>query len=210
MRKLIPLLSLTAVFLSGQLFLNCSSPLESINDGQPTPPPPPDTTFIFDTVTETDTVALDTVALDTVVQKDTVVLHDTVTQTDTVTQIDTVTQTDTITIVDTIIIIEPDTTGTNRFCGNLSAHQQQIVWLFKNNSGNYRLEFVASTEQDKPPKDLEIDIDGQVFMWSPTQNMELTLEHELIKDATIKIISTSPHSRGHTVTVCLTARPISP
>lgn len=220
MRKLVPLFSLAAALLTAQLLVTCSSPLESIDDPNRNPERPPDTTFIFDTVFqfdtvfEIDTLALDTVFLvdtvervDTLTITDTVTLHDTVTISDTVIQFDTVFLTDTFTIVDTVIIFS-DTCGVNRFCGRLNSHHREIIGLFQNSAGKYRLEFEAMTKDDRAPRDLKIDIDGQIFTWGEAQGLAFTLELNLIENAMIKISST--HSHGHRVTVCVTATLLNP
>jgi hypothetical protein len=110
---------------------------------------------------------------------------------------------DTVTRVDTVIIIEPDTSGSVRFCARLASCRKDIVWMFQNQAGLYRLEFVAVVDQEHPPHALEVNIDGQQHLWYPVETTEFIMEQDLGEDATARISSGSPHSFGHAIDICL-------
>ena len=107
--KRIYLLAICAVaFLGSQFLLNCSSPLDSPSGSVPTPPVPPETVFINDTIflsdsncdSSSDTIFDTTFIIDTV--------HDSAADTvfDTTFIIDTVHDSTADTIFDTIVVID--------------------------------------------------------------------------------------------------------
>ncbi len=157
-----------------------------------------DTLMQTDTIIETDTV-IDT---DTIIQTDTLIHTDTVIQTDTVTQTDTLTYTDTFTYTDTVIVADTVFLPTG-YCASLSASQHEILWMFQNDAGSYVLEFMAMVDEDKPPKNLIIDIDGQQFEWHPNESMVIEIEQNLGEYAYARIWTDTPRALGHAVAICL-------
>ena len=109
-------------------------------------------------------------------------------------------------IVDTVIVVMPDTSGSLMICSRLNSYQQEIVWLFRNQAGLFRLEFSALTEQEHPSQTLSVDIDGQQFQWQPAESAEFILEHDLEQNALMQIVSNKPPSFGHAIEICLTVR----
>lgn len=186
-----------------------------------------DTVFTGDTITRVDTVIhVDTViqgghhTYDTVYVMDTVQLIDTLIRVDTITQFDsvfvldtifvydTVFVHDTVTQIDTVIIVQPDTGAFRPFCGTLASNQQEIVWMFTNTEGEYRLEFSSMLERVQPGQSLTVDIDGQTYFWDPIVHSELTLELHLKAHSAIRITSNVPPARGHAIYVCLQVTPL--
>lgn len=125
---------------------------------------------------------------------------------DTIFDIDTVFSTDTVTVVDTIIIAGPDSGWSRLLCSRIASNQPEIVWMFRNEAGNYLLEFTALPESEHPPQLLSVDIDGETIPWTPAENRELVTEATLGQNATIHIRPGKPPSLGHTVYICLTIR----
>lgn len=187
------------LFWCSQILLNCSSPLESANGNNPSPPPPgSETVYVHDTVRLTDTVS-DSSA-DTIF--DTVTIVDTFNDSiiDTFIVVDTVQDT----IIDTLIIVEPDTNGTMVLCSSISPCNKEIVWLFRNAEGMFHLEFVANIENPFGQRKLFVIIDGQQYEWKPEIDRELIVDRHLSPNATIKIYQAEPHAYGHSVDICLT------
>lgn len=185
---------LAAIAMFTLMATNCSSPLESIDDPLKNPP-----ILIHDTVFVLDTIFLDTSVADTVFQSDTIFLQDSVFVTDTLVQIDTVF------MVDTIVV---DTCETLSFCDILNSSQHEIVWLFRNAAGLYRLEFSGFVEKTRPPKEITIFVGDKSYIWFPIDNMELIFEQELDENVIVKISPLPPESFGHDLHVCLTLVPL--
>jgi hypothetical protein len=153
-----------------------------------------DTVFVVDTLMEVDTMF----AVDTVYQIDTVFVVDSTSQTDTVFIIDTVLQ------IDTVVVIEPGDSGPIAMCARLSSCRQEIVWMFRNPEGDYRLEFTAASERDNPDQTLVVAIDGEKYFWKPSRDSEFITEQHLEQNAIIRINSKKPPAFGHAIDVCLT------
>jgi hypothetical protein len=176
-----------------------------------------DTTMVFDTVFVTDTVDIgDTIEvtdtleiIDTLYQFDTVIIvdsnniADTLYVIDTTLVFDTVFVTDTITVTDTIVVIEPDSTGAFTECSQLSSYQQEVVWLFPNDSGQFRIEILSAMDSDKPKRTLIIEIGDEQIEWRPGDEPELELIRDLSRHAMIKIGPDKPSSFGHTINICV-------
>lgn len=67
------------------------------------------------------------------------------------------------------------------------------------------MEFLASTESDRPPQTLVVVIEEQEYMWDPAESMEFILELDLKENVSVRIKSETPHSFGHAIDICLTA-----
>ncbi len=113
MKRIYVLAALCALIFGALLLVTCSSPLESEDKPEPTPPRVDtlyeyDTIFLTDTVSSTDTLIIhDTTTItDTVIDVDTIQLPDTVIVVDTLIEIDTLVEVDTLTIFDTTIIVD--------------------------------------------------------------------------------------------------------
>ena len=167
---------ISAVFL---YLVNCSKPLD-INEIEQAYP---DTVFVSDTITFTDTLYADTTFIDTLII-DTLII-------DTL-YIDT-------TIVDTVFI-------DSMYCARLSSHRQEIVWILFNQEGTYRLDFLAVAERIRRSQTLLIDIDGQSYSWQPANDNELFIEQHLDQYAIVRIASIPPHAYGQAIDVCLRVR----
>lgn len=173
-----------------------------------------DTTVVVDTVIQVDTVTIvDTVTVvDTVVAVDTVVVADTVVEVDTVVQVDTVIVTDTIietdtvmiidTIVDTVIVEVTDTIQT-AYCANLGPQQKEIIWLFHNEMGQYRLDFRGLAEMDHPSNEVKVTVDGMEYLWDISAQSEFVIEQQLAANATVRIERTRPNPYGHGLDICV-------
>ena len=229
MKRLYVLAALFALLFGSQLLVTCSNPLERDDDPDPVPPRI-DTIFLVDTVSSTDTLivhdttmttdtllVVDTVLeVDTLTIVDTTVLVDTLFYVDTLTQIDTVSVTDTVTlidtvemvdttiIVDTLEIVVPDSTCIHTICDTLYEHNHKIFWTFGNMAGTYLLTFEATVENNQPPKELIVTIDGEEYIWHTDQSLVFTIEATLEEYSTIKIHPDKPMAFGHYVYVCLT------
>ncbi|MCH9031357.1 MAG: hypothetical protein IIB00_03755 [candidate division Zixibacteria bacterium] len=205
---------LAAILLVAQLATNCSSPLESLEDPVKNPPfiihdtvIVTDTLFLLDSIFITDTlVQIDTILqIDTVIINDSIVLIDTLILIDTLVQIDTLLQIDTVFIVDTVIV---DTSDALSFCGILNSRQQEVVWLFRNAAGSYRLEFSGFIEKTRPPKEITIFVGDKSYIWFPTESMEFIFEQDLDQNVIVKLSSLPANSFGHDLHVCLTLVPL--
>lgn len=165
-----------------------------------------DTLIQYDTVNQTDTVMIvDTVIrFDTTNNRDTITQVDTISVVDTVIVVDTVYVTDTLVVIDTVVVTIPDTTGGGGYCGRLSSSRKEIVWLLQNDAGMYELDFAALVSSDRPPKKLEISVNGDVYVWQPGKDPALALELDLGENTVIRITPFSPASFGHSVDICLT------
>ncbi len=222
MKRIILLILVAAAVVSFQLFMNCAQPLES--DDCPKPDPPiiihdtvfqtdtiyiGDSTYIVDTIIIIDTVStIDTFYIfDTVDVVDTIITIDTIIYVDTFYNTDTINIYDTITIVDTVIIEIPDTSGALMYCARMSSHLKEIVWMFRNPSGDYKLEFTAQSLQNKPIRDIIVEIDGEEFEWQPDIVSELIFDLHLEEHSTVTIYSTNPRVLGHEIDICLTITP---
>ena len=217
MKRIYVLAALIALLFGSQLLVTCSNPLE--RDDGPDPVPP-----IIDTIIEFDTIFL----VDTVSGIDTLIIHDTTTVTDTLTVvdsveifdtteivdtveifdtteiIDTVEIFDTTEIVDTVEIVVPDSTCIQTICDTLSNYNQMIFWTFGNMAGTYLLTFEATVENNQPPKELIVTIDGEEYIWHTDQSLVFTVEATLDEYSTIKIHPDKPVAFGHYIYVCLT------
>jgi hypothetical protein len=129
---------------------------------------------------------------------------DTLAVIDTLTVVDTVTVVDTLIYTDTVIVVVTDTTGSQMLCSRISSHQPEIVWMFRNEEENFKLEFDASPESDHPSQKLLLNIDGREVHWSPVLEPELITEQFLNENATIRIIATKPPALGHAIDICVT------
>ena len=179
MRKYV-LLPIWAVICVGFIYLaNCSKPLDANDIGLASP----DTIFVTDTITFSDTLYADTTFIDTLII-DTLII-------DTL-YIDT-------TIVDTVYI-------DSMFCARLSSHRQEIAWLLFNQEGLYRLEFRAITERIRRSQTLVIDIEGEIYSWRPADNNELFIEQYLDQHAIVRVASVPPHAYGQAIDICLRVR----
>lgn len=191
MKRYILIVLCSVVLMAIQFFINCSNPLESLDEGDLTP-------YGYDS--ETDTIYI----LDTTTVFDTTTIVDTTTFTDTIMIVDT------ITIIDTVVVIEPDSTGTSMACSRIVSTLKDIVWMFRNDEGDYLLEFSAFTEHDKPKPSLLVNIDGQEFIWNLVENTEFITELHLSENTMIRIRPNKPPSLGHAIDVCLTMSVIEP
>lgn len=185
--KIVPTLWITLLVIV-QLFVNCSNPLEDSESNTPNPNPAIDTLFVFDTVLVFDTVSI----------------SDTITIIDTLAFVDTLIFVDTVFTVDTVIVVDPDSTGLNTVCGRIACNQKEIVWMFHNSPGDFKLEFSVSTASDHPIQHLIVDIDGEQFSWNAQEEREIILNLSLDLHAIINIESTKPPAYGHPIDVCLT------
>jgi hypothetical protein len=181
-----------------------------------------DTIIVVDTITTIDSIII----VDTLIQLDTVVLIDTVTSIDTLTVVDTLLEVDTLIVVDTLLevdtlivvdtllevdtliffdtIVVPDSTCIQTICDTLSNYNQMIFWTFGNMAGTYLLTFEATIENNQPPKELIVTIDGEEYIWHTDQSLVFTIEATLDEYSTIKIHPDKPMAFGHYVYVCLT------
>ncbi len=163
-----------------------------------------ETTTVIDTLIHTDTVThVDTVTVThTVVHYDTVVVNDTLTTIDTIIAVDTITSVDTVVRVDTVQV-GPVNCEPEPFCGKLSSCDKDLVWMFRNAAGDYRLEFSGYAEKDQPLQTIVVNINGKDYYWqaatTPLWIKELTLSANTI----IKIKLTSPPAYGHAISICL-------
>lgn len=187
-----------------------------------------DTTTVTDTLTVVDTIELsDTViVVDTIIEGDTIIIVDTITTidsivvVDTLIQLDTVVSVDTVTIVDTLIVVDtllevdtlifydtivvPDSNCIHTICDTLFEHNHKIFWTFGNMAGTYLLTFEATVENNQPPKELIVTIDGEENIWHTDQSMVFTIEATLDEYSTITIHPDKPIAFGHYVYICLT------
>jgi len=134
---------------------------------------------------------------------DTVIVHDTVTVQDSLIVTDTVVITDTITIVDTVIVHPPDSGSVTQICARLGSQQKELVWLFVNELGLYRLDFVAMTEKLQPTQILLVEIGDETIEWIPAEHPELILDKTLADHSTVKISPKCPSAFGHSIDICL-------
>jgi len=178
-RKPIILTVLAALLILVQLLVNCADPLEGLDDDGLSPLGPITET---DTVFETDTLIIDG---------------------DTVYSVDTVIVSDTITYVDTVTIYEPEPGTIQVVCSILLANLREIIWTFHNEAGLYQLEFEATPEREFCFYKLIVDIDGQEFVWDPTDGNIFTQELTLSENATIRVTPDKPLLLGHQVDICL-------
>lgn len=166
-------------FLAGAGFLylaNCSKPLDTnriVETG-------PETTFVTDTISFTDTLYNDTTLIDTLIVDSLIV--------------------DTL-IIDSLIV---DTIYVDSmFCARLGSHRQEIVWILFNQPGDYRLDFLAIAERIRRSQILDLNIDGTSYSWRPADNFEFSVEQELDRYAVIRIESTPAHAYGQAIDICL-------
>ncbi len=116
---------------------------------------------------------------------------------------DTLIFTDTVIIYDTVIVEITDSIFVDGFCARIGAHRKEIVWLFKDLSGNYRLSFLSSYESDKPAQELILVIDDKQFSWIPSNDDKLEIDIELFEDSSVRIYLANPGAYGHTIDICL-------
>lgn len=112
-------------------------------------------------------------------------------------------QIDTIYIVDTVYVNMPDTSGEQLLCARIASNQHDIVWMFRNPEGTFRLEFEANIGKESPVQEIIIEIDDNKFSWHPVQNKEFAIERDLIQNASIRISTDVPHAYGHAIDICL-------
>ena len=127
---------------------------------------------------------------------------------DTLVIIDTVVVIDSTSHVDTVIIIKPGSGEPQLLCSRIASNQKDIVWMFRNPPGRYRLEFQASTERDKPEQSLTVTIDGHDFVWAVGEDPEFITELLLGERTTVRITSNVPPASGHAIDICLTITPL--
>ncbi|SYZ73179.1 exported hypothetical protein [Candidatus Zixiibacteriota bacterium] len=213
MKRIIIFLAFAVLVLALQFIANCSDPMDNINSRNLTPVNPGtdtiiyyDTVIVIDSTNHTDTLII----VDTINHIDTLIITDTTNQTDTLIIVDTTFHVDTVFVhdttghVDTVIIVEPGPDGPLTLCSRLACNQKEIIWMFRNDAGSYRLEFTAAIESDQPPQKLVVDIDGQKVTWDLSKKLELDLDQALGANAIIDISSTNPHALGHSINICLT------
>ncbi len=164
-----------------------------------------DTIFVVDTIFGGDTIiVIDTIygTGDTIYLIDTIFSGDTIFVIDTTTLIDTVIYTDTLLLLDTVFV--PDSGATPFVCSQMGSNQQEIFWMFRNDEGNYLLEFVGSSDRDKPANTIKLEIGDDLYEWALGENPELTITRPMQENAVIRIYSDQPHSFGHPINICLT------
>lgn len=159
--------------------------------------------YIYDTVTMTDTVTDTLVHTDTVIETHTVIRYDTVRVTDTTTLVDTVVNTDTVVRVDTVKVGDPTACSPEPFCGKLSACDKELLWLFRNEAGNYRLEFSGYADKDQPLQTIVVTINGVVHYWKAAEKPVWDFDMTLPANTTIRLGLTKPPAYGHEIHLCL-------
>lgn len=179
MKKYILLFIWTVICAIFLYLANCSKPLDITRVQESAP----DTVFVSDTVTFTDTLYTDTTFIDT--------LYVDTTTIDTL-YVDT-------TFVDTVYI-------DSMFCARLSSHRQEIVWILFNQPGTYQLDFLAIAERIRRSQTLVIDIGGSSYSWRPGLELEFSVEQDLGQNAVIRVMSTPPHAYGQAIDICLRVR----
>ena len=107
---------------------------------------------------------------------------------------------ETVTVIDTITLDD------TMFCAKLNFYRKEIVWMFHNQEGLFRLEFVAAPEREHSSQTLLIDIDERQFLWHLADSLEFIIEQDLEQDATIRITSVPPHAYGRAIDICLSVR----
>lgn len=127
-----------------------------------------------------------------------------ITETDTVYATDTlIIDGDTVYTVDTVTIYQPDPGAVQIVCSILQYNLREIIWTFHNQAGLYRLEFEASPERVFSFYKLIVDIDGQEFIWDPSDGAVFIQELNLAENATIRVTPDRPLLLGHLVDICL-------
>lgn len=164
-----------------------------------------DTATVVDTLVRTDTVThYDTVTVThTVTHYDTLVVNDTIVRVDTTVVVDTIRQVDTVIHVDTVKIGDPVDCNPEPFCGKLSACDKDLVWMFRNSAGDYKLEFSGYAEKDQPLQTIVVTIDGKDYYWQAATDPLWVTQLALPANTTIKIKLTSPPAYGHAISICL-------
>jgi len=187
MKRIIFVLGMLMAGLAIQLLFSCADPLQQ-NDQNPVPPGHQiDTIYIFDSVFITDT---------------------TPPRTDTIFIVDSVVTVDTVVYTDTVVITDSSASNPTVYCARIGACQHKIVWLLQNAPGTYRLDFAAQIDKNQPMQTVEVDIDGQVFSWSPARNSEMQQQLDLSRNAVVQLTSSQPKAFGHGVEICLTVTKI--
>ena len=223
MKRLVGILICALLFTGLQTFINCSSPLESDDIGNPAPPPPGgvDTLYITDSVFVTDTVFLD----DTLFVTDTVAIIDTFTIVDTVLFSDTIMVTDTLVIVDTTYVEVPGVDCPFAVCSYISAYHKKIYWKFPDLNGHY--EFTFSTDYGNkysggedddghgydcsdncPLKKLKIHINNDVYFWNIGDDKTFMLDLNIDPNTVVKIFPYTSKWCKHKLDVCLDITPL--
>jgi len=129
---------------------------------------------------------------------------DSVYVTDTIYSGDTVIYTDTVQVTDTVIVVVTDTLLLpTTYCSQLSSHYRDIVWLFQNAEGPFRLEFVAASTRDWPIQELRVEVDGYEYFWKPALNNQFVVEQNLNENSSVQISPGSPPALGHAINICL-------
>jgi hypothetical protein len=126
------------------------------------------------------------------------------TEYDTIFFTDTLYNIDTTIVLDTVITINSESGWSRLLCSQIASNQPKIVWMFRNEPGNYLIEFTSFLESEHPAQKLSIDIDGQLMTWTPANDPEMTAELALAQNATICIFSHKPPSLGHAIYICMT------
>lgn len=176
MKKIVLIFIWLAAALGFLYLANCSKPLDIdriVETG-------PDTVYVSDTVTITDTLYNDTTIIDTLIV-DTLIVDTLI--------IDS-------TIVDTVYV-------DSMFCARLSSHRQEIVWILFNQPGTYQLDFLAIAQRIRRSQTLELNIDDSSYSWRPADNFEFSVEQNLGQYAVIRIKSTPAHAYGQAIDICL-------
>ncbi len=236
MKRLTFLILLVFTIFSAQFLVNCSNPLEISDDANLNPEQPEvivdtviltdtlylnDTTFSNDTVYIIDTTYLidSSLIIDTIVINDTTVLIDSFivvdsfTYTDTLfvvdsNYVDTLIIYDTSVVVDTVEIVVHDSTDANLICSQLSASLKDIIWMYNNSEGDYKLEFSAHVDLQNPVKILTVVIDNVEYTWNPFEDEYFDIEQFLGDNTTITIMPNKPAAHGHEIDICLTITPL--
>lgn len=221
MKRLI-FLAISALLSMGiMVLLSCSNPLEVYDPAELEPPAPiviydtvysADTVYVVDTLYDSDTTIIidtiygsdTTIVIDTVVVIDTMVVFDTTTLIDTNFVVDTIIVTDTVIYVDTVIIYEPGDGQPQTVCSIILANLNEIIWMFRNQAGDYNLTFEATAARDFTFRTLTVEVDGQQFTWNPSDNPVFDLQLYVNANATIRVFPDQPVLAGHEITICLT------
>jgi len=53
-------------------------------------------------------------------------------------------------------IVVTDSSQVQTICSKIGCCQKKIVWMLRNQEGNYKLEFTASQDAKKPTQDLDL------------------------------------------------------
>lgn len=107
---------------------------------------------------------------------------------------------------ETVIVVDTITLADTMFCARLNSYRQEIVWIFHNQEGLFRLEFVAAPQREHSSQTLVVNINEQQFLWCLANSLEFMLELDLEQDTFVKIASDPPHAYGKSIDICLSVR----